>query len=169
MSDHAIGTFGPSGRRVEQSACVAMTGASVEVLSRDQCLALLPQASVGRVGITVGALPVILPVNFAVLDGSVIFRTVPGTKLSAATARNVVAFEVDWYEGDGSSGWSVLVQGMASEVGDAAARSAALASLHMPWGVAADADRVVKINVAFISGRRFEIPQSQRQQGFGNR
>jgi nitroimidazol reductase NimA-like FMN-containing flavoprotein (pyridoxamine 5'-phosphate oxidase superfamily) len=137
-----------------------MPGTLVEVLSRDQCLSLLPQASVGRVGITVGALPVILPVNFAMLNGSVIFRTVPGTKLSAATADNVVAFEVDSYTEDGSSGWSVLVQGVASEVKDATARASALATLGAPWGVAETANRVVMIEVQMISGRRFGFSRS---------
>ena len=76
----------------------------VEVLNQEQCLTLLGQVPVGLVAITVGALPVILPVNFATLNRSVIFRTVPGTILSAATANNVVAFEVDFYELDGRSG-----------------------------------------------------------------
>jgi nitroimidazol reductase NimA-like FMN-containing flavoprotein (pyridoxamine 5'-phosphate oxidase superfamily) len=140
-----------------------MSGTLVEVLSRDQCLALLAQAPVGRVGITVRALPVILPVNFALLDASVIFRTVAGTKLSAATANNVVAFEVDSYEEGGSSGWSVLVQGMATEVEDAVAKASALAALSAPWGVGEAADRVVRIDIQMISGRQFGISLSKRQ------
>jgi nitroimidazol reductase NimA-like FMN-containing flavoprotein (pyridoxamine 5'-phosphate oxidase superfamily) len=132
-----------------------MSETRVEVLSDIQCFALLGQMPVGRIGITVGALPVILPVNFATVDGSVIFRTVPGTKLSAATANNVVAFEVDSYEPDGRSGWSVLVQGIASEVTDPASVRRSLAALGTPWGVAEVADRVVTIEMERISGRRF--------------
>jgi nitroimidazol reductase NimA-like FMN-containing flavoprotein (pyridoxamine 5'-phosphate oxidase superfamily) len=106
---------------------------------------------------SVGALPVILPVNFAILDGSVIFRTVPGTKLSAATANNVVAFEVDSYETDGRWGWSVLVQGIASEVTDPVASRASLTAPGTPRGITELADRVVKIDVDRISGRRFGV------------
>ena len=36
----------------------------LEVLDRDECLRLLGTATLGRVGITFGALPVVLPVNF---------------------------------------------------------------------------------------------------------
>jgi nitroimidazol reductase NimA-like FMN-containing flavoprotein (pyridoxamine 5'-phosphate oxidase superfamily) len=136
---------------------LTMSETLLEVLNEAQCLALLGQVPVGRIGITVGALPVILPVNFAALNGSVIFRTVPGTKLSAATANHVVAFEVDSYEAEGRSGWSVLVQGMASEVTDPVAVRHSLAALGTPWGVAEVADRIVKIEVERISGRRFGI------------
>jgi nitroimidazol reductase NimA-like FMN-containing flavoprotein (pyridoxamine 5'-phosphate oxidase superfamily) len=132
-----------------------MTDIRVEELSHDECMALLEKVPVGRVAITVGALPVILPVNFATLGGSVIFRTVPGTKLSAATANSVVAFEADSYRDDGRSGWSVLVQGVASEVVDPRSVSASLAVLGAPWGVAESADRIVEVEVHMISGRRF--------------
>jgi hypothetical protein len=36
-----------------------------------------------------------------------------GTKLDAALSHAIVAFEADGYERDGSSGWSVMVQGQA--------------------------------------------------------
>jgi nitroimidazol reductase NimA-like FMN-containing flavoprotein (pyridoxamine 5'-phosphate oxidase superfamily) len=129
----------------------------VEVLSREQCLSLLGKVPVGRIGITVGALPVILPVNFAMLEDSVIFHTIPGTKLSAATENNVVAFEVDHYEADGRSSWSVLVQGVASEVTEPLALQFSLSALGAPWGVGEVANRVVKIDVDLVTGRRFGV------------
>lgn len=66
-----------------------------EVLSPNDCLNLLATVSVGRVGVTIDALPVVLPVNFSLLDRAVVFRTVPGTKLDAATAGMGVVFEAD--------------------------------------------------------------------------
>jgi nitroimidazol reductase NimA-like FMN-containing flavoprotein (pyridoxamine 5'-phosphate oxidase superfamily) len=105
------------------------------------------------VGVSVDALPVVLPVNFAVLDGDIVFRTVAGTKFHAASAGAVVAFEADAYDPDGSSGWSVLVQGVARVVTDPE-------ELHLveqlgvdPWAV--DGDRVIRITGSRISGRRF--------------
>ena len=50
------------------------------------CLRLLATRRLGRIGITVQALPVMLPVDFRVLDQAIVFRTIPGTKLDAATA-----------------------------------------------------------------------------------
>lgn len=106
--------------RAESSAMGEQTS-TVRELSRGQCLALLSTAPVGRVGVSLGALPVILPVNYVVLDERVVFRTVPGTKLDAATARTVVAFEADGHDPHGTWGWSVLIQGVARELTEAGA------------------------------------------------
>ena len=67
----------------------------LEVLASDQCLRLLAQAPLGRVGLTSGALPVILPVNFLLQEDHILVRTGRGTKLDAATRNAVVAFEAD--------------------------------------------------------------------------
>jgi len=53
----------------------------------------------------------VFPVNHCVLDGLVAFRTGDGTKLGAAVEGSVVAFEVDRYDADRRTGWSVLVKG----------------------------------------------------------
>jgi uncharacterized protein len=127
----------------------------IAVLSRAECLERLRQQPVGRIGITIGALPVILPVNFTLVDGAITFRTVPGTKLSAATTNAVVAFEVDACNSSGESGWSVLVQGVASEITEPSEVNAALDTLEQPWGVRGDADRIVRIDMQMISGRAF--------------
>ena len=65
----------------------------LELLSEEQCRQLLAGGEVGRVGITIGALPAIFPVNYRVIDGSIHFWTAPGSKMSAAVAGAVVAFE----------------------------------------------------------------------------
>ena len=87
-------------------------------LSTEECWTRLSSATMGRVGITVGALPIILPVFFGVVEQSVVFRTATGTKLSAATAGTVVAFEADELLPGDDEGWSVVVQGIAREVTD---------------------------------------------------
>ena len=79
-------------------------------LPRQECLGLLATVPIGRVGVTMNALPVVLPVNFAVFDGDIVFRTVDGTKFHAAVAGTVVAFEVDSYDSEGTSGWSVVIR-----------------------------------------------------------
>ena len=37
---------------------------------------------VGRVGVTIAGLPVILPVNYAYVDGDIVFRAGDGTKFT---------------------------------------------------------------------------------------
>ena len=41
--------------------------AGLEVLSREECLSLMATVSVGRLGVSIDALPAILPVNFVLL------------------------------------------------------------------------------------------------------
>jgi len=96
-------------------------------LTRDECLSLLAAAAVGRVGISVDSVPVLLLLSFARVDADVVLRTVEGTKFHAAAAKAVVAFEADSYEPSGESGWGVLVQGM-GEVVSSASELARLAS-----------------------------------------
>jgi nitroimidazol reductase NimA-like FMN-containing flavoprotein (pyridoxamine 5'-phosphate oxidase superfamily) len=126
-------------------------------LSRARCLDLLSTATVGRVGLSVRALPVILPVGFILAGERVIFRSAPGVKLDAARHRHVVAFEADGFEPHRDWGWSVLVQGMASEVQDPA-ELAAVHDLLAGSGPAVEdggTARLVAIEATFVTGRAF--------------
>ncbi|MFN8199466.1 MAG: pyridoxamine 5'-phosphate oxidase family protein [Nakamurella multipartita] len=88
------------------------------VLSRDECYDRLRTARVGRLAFVSDGDPVILPVNHGVDGESIVFRTAPGSKLLAGDSELRVAFEVDGYDVDRRSGWSVLVRGTASTVED---------------------------------------------------
>jgi nitroimidazol reductase NimA-like FMN-containing flavoprotein (pyridoxamine 5'-phosphate oxidase superfamily) len=135
----------------------------LELLTDEQARQLLATGDVGRVGITIGALPAIFPVNYRLIDGAIMFRTAPGSKMSAATEGAVVAFEVDDYQLADRSGWSVLAIGPAAviEDPDLAAR-AAEAGLE-PF---ADGPRttIVRIEPIFLSGRRL-VHGGRSQQG----
>lgn len=123
------------------------------VLDRDECLGLLARATLGRVGVSFGALPTILPVNFRLVEDEIAFRTTIGTKLDAATCNAVVAFEVDEIDPIYHSGWSVVVLGVAREVTDPA-------ELHrferarIPRWAPVPSERVVAISTQMVSGRR---------------
>jgi nitroimidazol reductase NimA-like FMN-containing flavoprotein (pyridoxamine 5'-phosphate oxidase superfamily) len=95
-----------------------MALASLRPLLREDCFRLLATAKLGRVGLSIRALPVILPVQYRMLDSGVVFRTAPGTKLTASLLGNVVAFEVDSLSEDDGQGWSVLVTGPVTEIRD---------------------------------------------------
>ncbi len=141
----------------------SMSLTSFRPLSRLRCLELLATARVGRVGVSVGALPAILPVNFTLLGGLVIFRTVPGTKLDAALARAVVAFEADAHDPGGSWGWSVLVQGMASEITTPSILAGVRRLDLEAWALPDAARRYVAVETTVVSGRAFGIlPVEQR-------
>jgi nitroimidazol reductase NimA-like FMN-containing flavoprotein (pyridoxamine 5'-phosphate oxidase superfamily) len=129
---------------------------SLRELSRARCFDLLATLAFGRVGVSVRALPAILPVAYAVAGERVVFRSAPGAKLDAAVHRSVVAFETDRYDPAGAWGWSVLVQGVASEIGGAAELAEARNMLGHDWPfLTEDAVRFVSIEGTFVSGRAF--------------
>jgi uncharacterized protein len=134
----------------------------LELLTEDQARGLLATGEVGRIGITIGALPAIFPVNYRLIDGSIVFRTAPGSKMSAATEGAVVAFEVDDYQLADRSGWSVLAIGRAEVIHDLAMAFKVLDARLEPL---ADGSRtaIVRIEPTFISGRRIvhEQPRSR--------
>src|SRR3954470_20779875 len=127
---------------------------SIVELAETECLRLLASTSVGRVGVTIDALPAVLPVNYAMHGGAVVFRTVAGTKLDAATANAVVAFEVDSGADRHDGAWSVLVRGVAREVSDPAELSAARSLPIRSWAFDGEADHYVRVEPTLITGRR---------------
>ena len=72
----------------------------IESLSEAECRRLLGRHTLGRVGMTSGGLPLILPVHYIYDDGVIVFRTGAGTKLRAAANGDVLAFEVDAYDAE---------------------------------------------------------------------
>ncbi len=131
-------------------------GASgMEVLGDEECLALLADTPVGRVGIVVEGQPLVYPVNY-VLDGrSIVIRTDTGSILSGASLARV-AFEIDGFEIADRSGWSVLVQGVGHDVTDALdLTSEHLQTLEVsPWAPG-PRPRLLRIDVGTVTGRRF--------------
>jgi uncharacterized protein len=125
----------------------------LELLTEEQCRQLLAGGEVGRVGITIGALPAIFPVNYRVVDGAIVFRTAPGTKMTAATVDAVVAFEADDYHLADRSGWSVMAVGRAEVVSDPDPAVARAAAGLAPF-VDGDRHTIVRIDPLFLSGRR---------------
>ena len=124
----------------------------LEVLDHSEALRLLGRATIGRIGIHSGALPVVLPVNF-VLDGDrIVVRTGTGTKLDAATRNAVVAFEVDEIDPDEHTGWSVLVVGTSCDASDVELTPHQRMDLAR-WGPAVE-NCIVAISLERVSGRR---------------
>lgn len=129
----------------------------LEVLERAECLQLLGNAVIGRVAVSSGALPIILPVNF-LLDGErILMRTGKGTKLDHALAGAVVAFEVDDIDRWRHQGWSVAVTGVATVVDDPddLVRIECLPLAHWAPG---DGEHVVALSAELVTGRRIPVP-----------
>lgn len=125
----------------------------LEILSPTQCRQLLQGSTLGRVAVTVAALPAVFPVHYAVLDDDIVFLTGDGTKLRAALERAVVAFQIDHFDESRASGWSVMAIGMAEEIADPdelrAARGLGLRPL-----AGGDRSHFVRVRPELLSGRR---------------
>jgi len=90
-------------------------GRELEVLSTEQCYQLLANHEIGRLGVIAEHYPLILPVNYALDQHTIVLRMDQGTKLAAANHANVT-FEVDDINRHTRTGWSVLVRGLAEEL-----------------------------------------------------
>lgn len=122
-------------------------------LDPDDCRALLRTQEVGRVAWTspVAGL-LILPVNYVVRDGLVVFRTSRSSVLAELTEGREVSFQVDDIDVSTGNGWSVMLQGVSSTPTDEAQLAALRADGPMPWAMG-DRDLFVTVQVREISGR----------------
>jgi nitroimidazol reductase NimA-like FMN-containing flavoprotein (pyridoxamine 5'-phosphate oxidase superfamily) len=131
----------------------------VEALTEAESLRLIEQAEIGRIGFSGRFGPAILPVNFKVLDGSVVFRTEADSPLGEdlrtgiAHAEYKVAFEIDEIDKTEKTGWSVLIQGAVHYVEDEEERAVVVKTGVQPWA-GGERDLYVRIKPTFISGRR---------------
>jgi hypothetical protein len=126
-----------------------------EVLSEEQCRGLLESRDLGRVAFAIGDQPEILPVNYAVDGAVVVFRTAPDTRL-AQSPLSRVAFEVDHWDQEMQSGWSVVVKGVAQEVTTALDPfAAALRSRKVVPAAPGERETWIAIYPSEITGRRF--------------
>jgi nitroimidazol reductase NimA-like FMN-containing flavoprotein (pyridoxamine 5'-phosphate oxidase superfamily) len=119
----------------------------------DECLELLESQSLGRLAYCLQGKPRIRPLNFAVYQGSVVFRTGYGDLLDTIHMQDV-AFEVDHAEADTHSGWSVIIRGIAEEIWRPEELDDVRRRLSLrPWAPG-DRDHYVRILSSAITGRR---------------
>lgn len=90
--------------------------------------------------------------NFALAGEMIVFRTGPGTKLDAAH-RSAACFEVDHFDPEHRTGWSVVVRGHLAEVEERDPRWAQVQALPDPWAEG-EKPHVLALDLASVTGRR---------------
>lgn len=128
-------------------------GDNLEDLHRAECLRLLEEGSLGRIGTAVRGHPVIFPVNYVAFDGAIMFYTKRGGELETVAADATVAFEIDGVDNIYHEGWSVLTVGRCVRVTDPAELDQILGRPLSSWA-GRDRDLLVRISIDEISGRR---------------
>jgi nitroimidazol reductase NimA-like FMN-containing flavoprotein (pyridoxamine 5'-phosphate oxidase superfamily) len=132
-------------------------GGGIAVLDVPTCWQLVAGEEVGRLVVSVDQRPDIFPVNYAVDEATIVFRTAERTKLSAVFVDSAVAFEVDGYDSATDTAWSVVIKGHAAEV----PMHELLDDLAFPlfsW-TPTSKPRFVRVVPDEITGRRFHVVQ----------
>lgn len=123
-------------------------------LGPEECRTLLSTHGVGRIAVsTSDGRPAVVPVNYEVVDDTVVFRTAPDS-VPAAAVGTEVAFEVDHVDEALSQGWSVLAVGPASVVTEPdAVRRLSQRAHTTPWP-GGQREMWVSIRPTSLTGRR---------------
>jgi len=150
MSDHPSGEAGPD---------PAATQPVLEHLGEAECLRLISLGGIGRIAYSGRSGVTVLPVNYKLHEGAVVFRTAQDGPLDddlrtgIANAEYKVAFEIDDFDLAAREGWSILIQGSAHHVDSESERASVLEAGVEPWP-GGQREHFLRIIPIRISGRR---------------
>jgi nitroimidazol reductase NimA-like FMN-containing flavoprotein (pyridoxamine 5'-phosphate oxidase superfamily) len=149
-----------SGAASETSAQVSPGEPAVlEDLDEAECLRLVSPGGIGRIAFSGRFGPTVLPVNYQLHEGTIVFRTAEDSptdedlRTGIANAEYKVAFEIDDFSLTAREGWSVLVQGALHPVESEAERASVRESGVQPWASGAR-DLYLRVIPSRITGRR---------------
>lgn len=135
-----------------REACWSSAGL-VERLAPGECYRLLVPRGIGRIAFATASGLTVLPVNYAVTDGSIVIRTGSGSVI-AAHGNGPVSFEADHFDLELGQGWSVLVRGDAHRVLQPGELQHLRAGCDLrPWP-AGEHDLFIRIVPNQLTGRR---------------
>ncbi|MBY8887889.1 pyridoxamine 5'-phosphate oxidase family protein [Streptomyces sp. PTM05] len=115
------------------------SGPVARTLGEEECLRLIAPGGIGRVAYSGRYDLTVLPVNFRLYEGDIVFRTEEGSTMDEDLRSGIpdaayeVAFQVDDFDADTEQGWSVLVHGPAYHVVDEQERDALSGAGVRPW------------------------------------
>jgi len=136
-----------------------MSDRTIEALDESECLRLISPGGIGRLAYRGRFGPTVIPVNYRMHEGAVLFRTTEHSptdedlRTGIEDAEYEVAFEIDDFDVPGRVGWSVLIQGAAHHVQPGAERESAERAGVEAW---APGERELFLSVipTRITGRR---------------
>ena len=131
----------------------------LEKLDEAECLRLISPGGIGRIAFTGRFGPTVLPVNYQLHQGTIVFRTVEDSptdedlRTGIADAEYKVAFEIDDFSMAAREGWSVLIQGALHHVDSEAERASVRESGVQPWA-SGPRELYLRVIPSRITGRR---------------
>jgi nitroimidazol reductase NimA-like FMN-containing flavoprotein (pyridoxamine 5'-phosphate oxidase superfamily) len=135
------------------------TDAWLEELPLADCLGLLRATVVGRIAVVIDDFPVVLPVNYRMVETEgrtwIALRTRSGSVVDRAPVQ--AAFEIDGIDPGSRQGWSVLARGTLHHVDPEAADFREHFDSE-PW-LLAERDTWMVVEPFAISGRRLHAAE----------
>jgi len=129
------------------------SGGVLERITAAECHRLLAPRGIGRIAFLTASGLTVLPVNYAVVAGTIVIRTGSGS-LIATHGDGPVSFEADHFDLELGQGWSVLVRGEAHRVlQPGESRHLSEGCDLRPWP-AGEHDLFVRIVPSHLTGRR---------------
>jgi nitroimidazol reductase NimA-like FMN-containing flavoprotein (pyridoxamine 5'-phosphate oxidase superfamily) len=131
----------------------------LEELDEAECLELITPGGIGRIAYSGRYGPTVLPVNYRMYEGSIVFRTAQDSptdedlRTGIAHAEYKVAFEIDEIDTAAREGWSVLVQGPVHHVESDSERASVLEAGVETWP-GGERELFLRIVPSRITGRR---------------
>jgi nitroimidazol reductase NimA-like FMN-containing flavoprotein (pyridoxamine 5'-phosphate oxidase superfamily) len=123
-------------------------------LSVRECWELLRGEEYGRLAVTAADGPDVYPINAFVDHATLVFRTAEGAKLDAIRSDHRIAFEVDGYDADRHTAWSVVIRGTADEVTERLESVDAVELGVTPWQHGPK-PAFIRLTPHSVTGRRF--------------
>lgn len=124
----------------------------LEEMRETECRRLLEAGGVGRVAFNLAGRLTVVPVNYQMYEGDLVFRTAATTAVARYGA-GPVAFEVDRLDEGMHEGWSILVSGTARPAAESELEELRSNVAVEPWA-GGDREVYVVIEPDQISGRR---------------
>jgi transcriptional regulator with XRE-family HTH domain len=134
------------------AACWSAAG-QLERLTLSECHQLLAPRGIGRIAFTAASGLMVLPVNYAVVGGTIVIRTGSGS-LIGGHGDGAVSFEADHFDLELGQGWSVLVRGDAHRVLQPGELRHLQEECDLRAWPAGERDLYIRIVPSHISGRR---------------
>jgi nitroimidazol reductase NimA-like FMN-containing flavoprotein (pyridoxamine 5'-phosphate oxidase superfamily) len=137
----------------------APDGPVLEHLDEAECLRLISPGGIGRIAYMGRYGLTVLPVNYKLHDGAIMFRTSQDSptgedlQTGIAHAEYSVAFEIDDIDPVRREGWSVLMHGPAHPMTTDEERAAVEESGVVPWP-GGEKEQAIRITPSRIAGRR---------------
>jgi nitroimidazol reductase NimA-like FMN-containing flavoprotein (pyridoxamine 5'-phosphate oxidase superfamily) len=159
MSDRTTGDATGSQAQPGPGHESASPKSTLEPLDEAECMRLISPGGVGRLAYLGRFGLTVMPVNYRMLEGSIVFRTEQDSptdedlRTGIAGAEYQVAFEADDVDADARAGWSVLIQGDAHHVDSPEEHESVLKSGIESWA-GGIREHFLRIIPTRITGRR---------------